>query len=296
AEAAGCVPNLLPGYAEAGGAAGLTASEMLARAAEGGLDALLVVGANPALTSGDGATARRALGRVPFLAVVDLLLTETAACADVVFPAAAFAEKRGHVTNIEGRRQAFGQAVEPPVTVATDAQILSALSGTLGFEGLISPDPDALFLELAAAEAAAASLRPKGAALPRPKVDEVPSTVADQVDATHRRLTIVPLPHLYAGGGAAAHDPALAELRPRPFAILHPDDAGRIGVGHGERVVLEGPGGTIDVEARVSDEAPLGVALVVADLPEAPENKLLDGSGFGTATATKAAAAREATA
>jgi len=146
------------------------------------------------------------------------------------------------------------------------------------------------------AEESAAAARPKNAPLPRPKVDDVSAGVADQVDATHKRLTIVPIPHLYAGGGAAAHDPALAEMRPKPFAIFNPADAGRLGLSSGDRVRLTGAGGSIEVEARTGAQPPVGVALVVADMPEAPENRLLDASGFGSATATKIAAVREASA
>ena len=295
AEAAGCVPDLGPGYAPTG-RSGLTTAEMLASAADGGLDALLIVGANPALTSGDGGVARRALERVPFLAVVDQFVTETASHADVVIAAAAFAEKRGHVTNLEGKRQAFAQAIEPPVAVFTDAQILAALATALGKPDVISSEPDALYVELLAAESAAASGRAKGAPLPRPKVTGTDAAPADQVDATHRRFTVVPIPHLYAGGGAAAHDPGLAGMRPKPFAVFNPADAARLHATAGDRVSLTGDGGSIDVEVRVGDQAPVGVVLVVADMPEAPENRLLDNSGFGSATATLLPQAREATA
>ncbi len=296
AEAAGCVPNLGPGYAPAQGAEGMTTTEMLAAAADGKLDALLVFGANPVLTGADGTLARRAFERVPFLLVADQVRTETAAAADVVFAAASFAEKTGHTTNLEGRRQRFGQAVEPPIGVATDAQLLAALASALGHAGTIAADPDALFVELMRAEADAAARLPKGAPLPRPRVAESQSTTADQVDATHRRLTIVPIPHLYAGGGAAAHDPGLAEMRPQPYAVFHEADAARIGVRPGERVALTGPGGTIEVDVRVGPQAPVGIALVLADMPEAPESMLLDDSGFGWATAAKVAQTREATA
>jgi anaerobic selenocysteine-containing dehydrogenase len=240
--------------------------------------------------------ARRALANVPFLAVVEQVLTETASYADVVIAAASFAEKRGHVTNLEGRRQPFGMAIEPPVAVATDAEILSELSRALGAADVISSDPDKLFVEIMQAEAAAAGSRTKGAALPRPKVDEGPTGTADQVDATHRRFTIIPFPHLYAGGGAAAHDPGMAAMRPTPYAIFNPADGERLGVVTGDRVALTGAGGTIEVDVRVGEQAPVGVALVLADMPEAPENKLLDASGFGSATAAKIAGAKEASA
>jgi NADH-quinone oxidoreductase subunit G len=291
AEAAGCVPNLGPGYAPIDGDEGMTTAEMLTAAADGNLDALFIVGANPALTGADGTLARRALERVPFLAVVDQVLTETASHADVVFAAASFAEKKGHVTNLEGRRQEFGKAVEPPVGVATDAALLSDLAAAMGHPREIASDSDVLFVELLRAEAAVS--RPKNAPLPRPRVAETPSTTADQVDATHRRFTIVPLPHLYAGGGAAAHDPGLAAMRPRPYAVFNEADAKRLDVVAGDRVELTGTGGTIEVDVRVGPQAPVGVAIVLADMPEAPENKLLDESGFGSATVAKVAIARE---
>ena len=94
-------------------------------------------------------------------------------------------------------------------------------------------------------------------------------------------LTIIPIPKLYAGGGPSAHDPGMAAMRPRPFAIFSPDDAARLGFAPGDIVRLTGSGGDIDVEAKVGPQAPAGVALVLADMPEAPVNRLLDASGFG---------------
>jgi len=285
AEAAGCVPNLGPGYAELG-RSGMTTGEMLAAAADGKLDALYIAGANPVLTFPDGELVRRALQRVPFLAVADQVLTETASYADVVLAAASFAEKSGHVTNLEGRQQPFEQAVEPPVHVGTDLRILAAYAQILGKEWAIPDDADAIFAQLRHVQRAARPRSPKDP-LPRPKVDEAPPSSADQVDATHTRFTIIPVPRLYAGGGAAAHDPGIAAMRPAPFATFHPDDAARIGVVPGDTVRLQGRGGSIDVEVQVGAQAPAGVALVLADMPQAPVNRLLDASGFGSATAAK---------
>ncbi|HXN09144.1 MAG TPA: hypothetical protein VN860_05745, partial [Candidatus Acidoferrales bacterium] len=54
-----------------------------------------------------------------------------------------------------------------------------------------------------------------------------------------------------------------------------------------DRVRLSGRGGDIEVDVQVGPQAPTGAALVLADMPEAPVNRLLDASGFGTATARK---------
>ena len=290
AEAAGCVPNLGPGYAELG-RSGMTTAQMLQAAVDGELDALFIAGANPALTYPDGELVRRALERVPFLVVADQVLTETASFADVVFAAASFAEKSGHVTNLEGRQQAFAQAVEPPVHVGSDLRIIAALARALGREWAVPDDPNAVFAQLAHVQRAA---RPRSAKerLPRPATDDIAMSTADQVDATHHHFTIIPVPRLYAGGGAAAHDPGLAAMRPSPFAALNAEDAARLNLVAGDLVTLTGRGGTIDVTLWVDDQAPMGVALVLADMPEAPVNRLLDASGFGSATISLSHAAR----
>jgi NADH-quinone oxidoreductase subunit G len=292
AEAAGCVPNLGPGYSPVAGAAGMTTNQMLAAAANGKLDALLVVGANPALTFSDGDLARRALERVPFLAVADQVLTETASYADVVFAAASFAEKRGHVTNLEGRRQAFAAAIELPIQVRDDAQLIAALAGAMGRSDLVTADPDALFAQLTAAETLAHSSRTQSDSLPRPTADTPPAPA----DAHDGAFTVIPVPHLYAGGGGVALDPGTAAMRPAPYAVFHPDDAATIGAADGDRVALTGKGGTIEVAARVAHNVPQGLVLVLADMPEAPDNKLLDESGFGRAQAAKIGVAAQASA
>jgi len=289
AEAAGCVPNLGPGYAQAA-QAGMTTREMLEAAAAGKLDALFIAGANPALTFPDGALVRKALETVGFLVVCDQVMTETASHADVLFASASFAEKRGHATNLEGRRQAFAQAVESPVHVATDAQILAAVAQALGKPDTISGDPDWLFARLASLPA------PAQGPLPRPKIDSREAPPAEISDANRKSFTVIPVPRLYAGGGAAAHDPGLAPMRPRLEALFHEDDALLLGISDLRQVTLRGKGGSLTLPARVGRQAPVGTVLVIADMPEAPVNRLLDASGSGRVTVAVAPARQEATA
>ena len=285
AEAAGCVPDLLPGYVRVE-PAGMTTGEMLQAAADGKLGALFIAGANPALTYPDGALVRRALRNVGFLAVSEQVMTETAQAADVVFAAASFTEKRGHVTNLEGRQQPFAQAVEPPVHVVSDARLLASLADAMGMAGAVSPDVDALFAQLRRVQAAMRA-HVGDSPLPRPKTDMVledARAIQEWKSSPGDGLRIIPIPRLYAGGGASAHDPGIAPMRPQPFGIFHPQDAARLGFASGEMVKLSGPGGDIEVQARIGEQAGPGIALVLADMPEAPVNRLLDASGFGTAT------------
>jgi hypothetical protein len=127
------------------------------------------------------------------------------------------------------------------------------------------------------------------APLRRPKIGpqtEDARAIQDWKSAGADTLRIIPVPRLYAGGGASAHDPGIAPMRPAPFATFHPEDAQRLGVADGDTVRLCGPGGDIQLQARIGEQAGAGIALVLADMPEAPVNRLLDASGFGTATVT----------
>lgn len=76
---------------------------------------------------------RRALEAVEFLVVQENFLTDTAAMADVVLPAASFAKTDGTFTNSERRVQRVRKAVEPPGKAKSDWVILSELSTRLGY-------------------------------------------------------------------------------------------------------------------------------------------------------------------
>ncbi|GBE33799.1 formate dehydrogenase H [bacterium BMS3Bbin06] len=114
--------------------AGLTVMDMMDRAYEGKLKAMYVMGENPLLSDPDLAHVREAAGRLDFLVVQDIFLNETSAYADVVLPAAAFAEKDGTYTNTERRVQLIRKAVEPRGEARADWEIICDLSIRMGYE------------------------------------------------------------------------------------------------------------------------------------------------------------------
>src|SRR3972149_6819356 len=75
----------------------------------------------------DGLAAIEALGKVKFLIVQDMFLTETAKMANVVLPSASFVEKDGTFTNQEGRVQRVRRLHEPQGDVKADWEIFSAV-------------------------------------------------------------------------------------------------------------------------------------------------------------------------
>jgi NADH-quinone oxidoreductase subunit G len=100
---------------------------MLASASRGQFGTLLIVGANPVANHRvDPASLANT-----FLIVQDLFLTETAAIADVVFPAASLYEKTGTVTNTFGDVQMVRKAADR-AGVRSDFEILVRLAAAVG--------------------------------------------------------------------------------------------------------------------------------------------------------------------
>ncbi|MFT4959155.1 MAG: formate dehydrogenase major subunit [Paracoccaceae bacterium] len=93
---------------------GLTVTEILDAVHEGDIKAMYILGENPAMSDPDVDHARDALAKLDHLIVQDIFLTETASYADVILPAAAFAEKSGTVTNTNRQVQMGRLAVSPP--------------------------------------------------------------------------------------------------------------------------------------------------------------------------------------
>ena len=101
--------------------------------ADQALRAMFIVGENPMLSDPVLDRVEHTLESLDFLAVADIFLTETAQLADVVFPAASFAEKTGTVTNSERRVQLMHQAITPIADCKTDSQIIMELSCRMGY-------------------------------------------------------------------------------------------------------------------------------------------------------------------
>lgn len=115
---------------------GLTVTTAVNAAAEGNLKALYVMGENPMLSDPDQNHVRKALEKIDFLVVQDIFPTETSELADVILPAACFAEKNGTFTSTERRVQRVRKAIEPPGESRTDWKILCDIAKWAGYDGM----------------------------------------------------------------------------------------------------------------------------------------------------------------
>ncbi|MGW2951761.1 molybdopterin oxidoreductase family protein [Streptomyces eurythermus] len=115
--------------------------------------ALLLMGSNPVVSAPRAAHVEERLRSLDFLAVADVVLSETAELADVVLPVTQWAEETGTTTSLEGRVLLRRRAVDPPPGVHSDLYVLHELAGRLGVEKGFPTDPEEVFAELRRASA-----------------------------------------------------------------------------------------------------------------------------------------------
>ncbi|MDY0190877.1 MAG: molybdopterin-dependent oxidoreductase [Desulfuromonas sp.] len=139
---AGVCPEFLPGYQGYAGAAakfakswgvgelpsgGMNADEILAGIEAGTVRCVYLAGTNPLVTFADSGRWKKALQKVEFLVVQDILDSELSKLADVVLPAAAYAEKSGTYIACDHRAGMLGKAIKPAGSARSDKQIFAEL-------------------------------------------------------------------------------------------------------------------------------------------------------------------------
>ncbi len=161
----GALPNVLPGYQKVddpqtrkkfekawscklNGSPGLTLTEMFEAAHSGNVKAMYVMGENPVVTEADTSFVEEAISRLELLVVQDLFLTDTAQMADVVLPAASFAEKDGTFTNTERRVQLVRKTIEPVGNSRPDWIIICDIAKNMGAKGFDFDSPEQIMDEI----------------------------------------------------------------------------------------------------------------------------------------------------
>ncbi len=113
---------------------GLDTVAMFAAARDGRMSALSLFGVNPVRNAPAVLEAKQALSAVPFIAITELFLTETAQMATLVLPAKGAFEKSGTITNFAGELLPLKSSLAAPDGPLADLEILVGLSRALGVE------------------------------------------------------------------------------------------------------------------------------------------------------------------
>ncbi|MFJ8772184.1 molybdopterin oxidoreductase family protein [Streptomyces microflavus] len=249
--------------------------------------ALLVMGSNPVVSAPHASHVEQRLASLDFLVVADVVLSETAALADVVLPVTQWAEESGTTTSLEGRVLLRRRALDPPEGVRSDLEVLHALAGLLGHGKGFPADPAEVFEELRRASAGGAAdyagityeriAAEDGVFWPCPDEDHpgTPRLFLDRFATEDGRASFVPVVHRAAAAEetdreypvvlttgrvvaqyqSGAQTRRVAELNaaaPGPFVELHPRLAERIGVAEGELVAVTSRRGRAVAPARIT--------------------------------------------
>ncbi len=258
------------------GTDGMDTAAMLRAAANGKLAALVLLGADPATDVPDASLAQRGLAGAGFTIAVDSAQSSATARADVVLPAAAFAEKPGTTTNIEGRVTRLAQKVTPPGVAWADwmiaAELAFAMGGDLGFETIE---------DVAAAAATDAGATDGDGAVIAPTI---PNTLAASpeinlppLDAYSLRLVAGRM--LYDEGWATAKSPSLANLVKPPVMRANQRDLDRLGVSTGGQVRVTGSHASFIINVQADAGVPAGSAWMPVNVAADDARALIDSSG-----------------
>jgi len=276
---------------------GLTATELIPAIERGELKALWVICTNPMVSLPDLARAEAAFARLPFLVVQDVSeRSDTVPFADLVLPAAAWAEKEGTMTNSERRITHLSPVVPPPGEALPDAEILCRFARRMGFPGFEDARPETIFREHAELTRGTridisrldyATLREKGSVQwpylepgqgqERLFQDGVFATASGRAKLHPCRLEhrsdvcteAFPLIlttgrirdqwHTMTKTGKVKR---LGRHIPRPFLEIHPSDARARGLREDDVVEVQSPRGTTRVRAQITADIRPGVVFL----------------------------------
>ncbi len=289
---------------------GLTLVEMMNAAHAGKVKAMFIMAENPLVTDPDLKHVEESLKRLDFLAVQDIFPTETMALADVILPAAAWAEKDGTFSNTERRVQLVRKAVSPPGQARADWQIVSDLARRLlrlqgASEERIAEwtyaSPADILAEAATVTPQYAGIRHErlgrdGLQWPCPTLDHPGTKVlhrekfsrglgkfsavdfvapAEVADAEYP-LTLTTgrrLQH-YHGGSMTHRVAGLNTLLPDERMEINPADAAAHGLADGDTARITSRRGSITAPVRLTDRIKPGVVFLTFHFPETAVNLL----------------------
>ena len=118
------------------GEIGHTVTTAIDAAADGNLKGLYIMGENPMMSDPDQNHVRKALEKLDFIVVQDIFPSPTTEYADVILPAASYAEKDGTFTSTERRVQRIRKAIEPVGKSRADWEILCDVAQRAGYDGM----------------------------------------------------------------------------------------------------------------------------------------------------------------
>jgi NADH-quinone oxidoreductase subunit G len=287
---AGVSPVAGPGYADpavAGGGADAIAQGLI----DGELAALYLLRTDPTRTHPGRARWEKALGAAGTVIAHATVLTEgLLEFADVVFPAETHAEKEGTVTHPDGRVQRLRPAIGRGEGVRAEWRVIAEVARRAGIDLDVRTGPEAttqlfaavpflegLTLEELGGKGVRWPERPQAAALPAGEpglVDTGPRAPAPQANG---RLRLGTFRSIWAAPEVEV-SPALKFLVRGQTVELSPADAERLGLQHGDHVVVGADGASVSAKVVIRDAVPAGSAFLEEATPIHSATALTNGA------------------
>ena len=256
-------------------------AEILALAAAGKIDTLVLLGADPLSDVPDADLARRGLAGARNIISIDTFMTLSTSQADVVLPAAAFGEKNGTTTNLEGRMSNVAQKITPAGTSRPDWMIAAELANALGKDlGVNSVEEVTAKLVKTVAQFAPAAntkaLRHDGVLMNHPTPLTLSRTTLAVQDRNSYDYRIVSFRKLYDAAVGTAKSPSLAQLATGATVVVHPLDLARIGVELGANVQVISAKSTAVLPVTTSEDVLRGTAWLPFNQPGNDGREIFD--------------------
>ena len=278
AEVFGVVPNakVLPvlrrGNVRGAVAAGLTpqnnsgdAIDILNAAAAGKIECLILLGADPMSDVADAGLVQRALAQVKNLISVDTFVNSSNRNADIVLPAAAYGEKNGTTTNLEGRVSNVVQKITPRGTSRPDWMIATELSIALGVDIGVSSLEDlnqklVSSVPAFAPSADAKSTHGDGVLMTRETPVTISGSQTKAVDRNAYNYRLIVSRTMYDTAQSTVASPSLVGIINDSAIYVHPLDLARIGVVEGTNVRVGSEGTNVVIAIRAHNGVHRGTA------------------------------------
>jgi formate dehydrogenase alpha subunit len=308
---AGCLPAYLPGYQRVGMQEarerwekewsvqldphpGITKLSALDQILAGEIRAVYIMGENTVVSDANASKSRQALEVVDFLVVQDLFLTETAQLADVVFPAACFAEMDGTFTNTERRVQRVRKAVEAPGQAKADWLILCELAESLG-RPMHYSHPSEIWDEMARNTAILeginySRIETVGIQWPCPSPDHQGTKYLHKEEFVTDKGVFQPVPHVpvaeppddryplllttgrrrvhYHTGTQTGRAEGFDLLSPHEWVEISPEDAAALKLRDEDEVIVTSRRGSLRAPVKITERSPAGVIFMSFHHPD----------------------------
>lgn len=290
-------------YESLSGKPGLTTVEIIHAAYDEKVKGLFIMGENPMVTDPDLNHTEKALKKMDFVVVQDIFHTETTPYADVILPAASFAEKDGTFVNSDRRVLRVRKAVESPGEAREDWKIILSIAERMGVKIGNYKDASEIFDEIAKSTIMMAGIsydriEHQGIQWPCTTKDHPGTSTLflDKFNTPNGKGILNPVDYVPQSEKASKEFPfilnsgrilyhyhtatmsrknkSLTDFANESYVLMNPGDVLKFGFENGKRVKVTSKQGELETTLKSSEQVAEGELFMPWHFSESPVNRL----------------------